>query len=59
LRPASARGFAGDGCREDSPLHRHVRDLERLVVPALLDIDTTAEAYGRRVLGRLIEDRLI
>jgi hypothetical protein len=30
-----------------------------LAVPALLDIDTVAETYGRLVLGLMTEDRLI
>ena len=54
-----ARGFGGDGFRDDSPLQRYFRDLNMLAVHAFLDIDTAAETYGRMVLGLPLEDRMV
>ncbi len=54
-----ARGFGGDGFREQSPLQRYFRDINMLAVHAFLDIDTAAETYGRMTLGLPAEDRLL
>lgn len=54
-----ARGFGGDGFRDESPLQRYFRDLNMLAVHAFLDIDTAAETYGRMVLGLPLEDRMV
>lgn len=54
-----ARGFGGDGFREQSPLQRYFRDINMLAVHAFLDIDTAAESAGRLALGLAVEDPLL
>lgn len=54
-----ARGFGGDGFREQSPLQRYFRDINMLAVHAFLDIDTAAETSGRLTLGLTPDDPLL
>ncbi len=54
-----ARGFGGDGFRDQSPLQRYFRDINMLAVHAFLDIDTAAETFGRLTLGLPAEDPLL
>ncbi|MFT4563005.1 MAG: 3-hydroxy-9,10-secoandrosta-1,3,5(10)-triene-9,17-dione monooxygenase [Gammaproteobacteria bacterium] len=54
-----ARGFGGDGFRDHNPLQRYFRDINMLAVHAFLDIDNSAETYGRLMLGLPAEERLL
>ncbi len=54
-----ARGFGGDGFREQSPLQRYFRDINMLAVHAFLDIDTAAETAGRFALSLPADDPLL
>ena len=54
-----ARGFGGDGFREQSPLQRYFRDINMLAVHAFLDIDTAAETSGRLTLGLAADDAML
>ena len=54
-----ARGFGGDGFREQSPLQRYFRDINMLAVHAFLDIDTAAETAGRLALSLPADDPLL
>lgn len=54
-----ARGFGGDGFREQSPLQRYFRDINMLAVHAFLDIDTAAETAGRLALELPTDDPLL
>ncbi|MFT4564845.1 MAG: 3-hydroxy-9,10-secoandrosta-1,3,5(10)-triene-9,17-dione monooxygenase [Gammaproteobacteria bacterium] len=54
-----ARGFGGDGFRDHNPLQRYFRDINLLAVHAFLDIDNSAETYGRLMLGLPAEERLL
>ena len=54
-----ARGFGGDGFRDHNPLQRYFRDINMLAVHAFLDIDNSAEIYGRLMLGLPAQERLL
>lgn len=54
-----ARGFGGDGFRDQSPLQRYFRDINMLAVHAFLDIDTAAETAGRLALALPADDPLL
>jgi 3-hydroxy-9,10-secoandrosta-1,3,5(10)-triene-9,17-dione monooxygenase len=54
-----ARGFGGDGFREQSPLQRYFRDINMLAVHAFLDIDTATETYGRLTLALSADDAML
>lgn len=54
-----ARGFGGDGFREQSPLQRYFRDINMLAVHAFLDIDTAAETAGCLALSLPADDPLL
>ena len=54
-----ARGFGGDGFREQSPLQRYFRDINMLAVHAFLDIDTATETSGRLSLGLSADDTML
>lgn len=54
-----ARGVGGDAFRDDAAFQRYFRDINVVARHAFLDSETTAESYGKLVLGLPIIDPLI